>query len=146
MTNLSIESRLKEALIEKNGSYCQVCGKSDENLQIEHIFGQKEIEKEYFTKGVASSNSSSYEEIMYNYYYNNFDNEMKFIGIICKNCSIAHAINPKLEFVITIIEKHLQNNSTEMEYLISNYPHIIPTVERLFRLLYRDMNKYGLIR
>ncbi len=142
MTNLSMESLLKEVLIEKNGSYCHVCGKFDEDLQIEHIFGQKEIEKEYFSKHAELSNSTlSYEETMYGYYYNNSDNEIKFIGMICKNCSITHAINPKLEYVITIIEKHLQNNSTEMEYLMSNYPHIIPTVERLFRILCRDMNK-----
>ncbi len=142
MTNLSMESLLKEALIEKNGSYCHVCGKFNEDLQIEHIFGQKEIEKEYFSIDMGLSNPTlSYEETMYGYYYNNFDNEMKFIGIICKNCSVTHAINPKWEYVITIIEKYLQNDSTEMEYLMSNYPHIIPTVERFFRILYRDMNK-----
>lgn len=79
---------------------------------------------------------------MYQYYLDNFEEESPFIGLVCNNHKVTHTKTTKLEDVITLVGDSLQNNTEEIEYLTSNYPHTIPILERIFRLMRRDIAKF----
>ncbi len=136
MSEFNEESRLKEALIEKNGKYCCFCGNESESLEVEHILGQKNIEKEFFEKYSELSNFEvGYEVWMYDYYNRNFEEESRFIGLSCNRNHITHSEKPNLKDVYSIMEKAYQSkNPEEMYWLVSNYQHTIPIIERVMKI------------
>ena len=97
MNNFEVESHLKDALINKFGNYCVQCERSEKPLRIEHIYGQKELEKEFFSKAQVLNENMDYEVIINEFYLHNFDYESKFIGLVCNSCKISHSKSPKTD-------------------------------------------------
>ena len=135
MKEEEVESLLKEALIKKYGDKCHFCGKSDVPLMIDHILGQKELERQYFDKFVRFSDFvTDYDRLMYCYYYHNFNEESKFIGLVCKKCEVIQKEIPRIEDILFLLSNSLNENcSNELKLLVSKYPQTIPILDRVTR-------------
>lgn len=134
---LKDELRLKEALIEKYENKCHFCGKSNVPLIIEHILGQKELERQYFDKFERSSDFvTDYDELFHCYYNQNFDEESKYIGLVCKNCKVIQKEIPGIEDVLSLVNDFFhRGDRNEFELMISKHPQTIPIIDRRLRLL-----------
>lgn len=143
MTKNLFEMQLKEKLIKKFGNSCIECYKNNDELRIEHIFGQGNLEFEYYQRCVMLTNLyMDYYDFLYSYYLNNFDSESEFIGLACLKCKIYSPRYPKLEDIFTIIDDSLKdNNYEEFELFVDMHPHTKPIVNRLFRLMDSDLQR-----
>ncbi len=131
------ELRLKEALIEKNGNKCHSCDKSNVHLSIEYLLGQKELEIQYFDKYERITDSiTDYDGLLHTFYLHNFDEESKYIGLVCENCKVPQKEIPKLEDVLPLVNDFFhREDRSEYELMMSKHPQIMPIVDRRLRLM-----------
>ena len=57
------------------------------------------------------------------------------IGLVCKDCKVEQKEIPRIEEILSIFQDSLDNrSSSEMEALVSKYPHVLPVLDRIARL------------
>jgi len=136
MTKFEDESRLKNALIEKYGNKCHFCESFTDSLQIEHLLGQKELERQYLDKFERISDSTTdYDRLMHVFYYNNFEEESMYIGLVCKECKVPQKPFPRLDDILSVATDIMHdNNFEEGKLLISKYPQAGPIIDRRLRI------------
>ena len=131
------ELLLKEALIEKNGNKCHFCDKSNVHLSIEYLLGQKELEIQYFDKYERITGSiTDYDRLLHTFYLHNFDEESKYIGLVCENWKVSQKEIPRLEDVLPLVNDFLhKGDHSEYELMMSKHSQIMPIVDRRLRLM-----------
>jgi hypothetical protein len=137
MSEFDEESRLKEALIEKNGKKCHSCDKLDVPLSIEYLLGQKELEKQYFDKYERTTDhGTDYDKLLHTFYLNNFDEESAFVGLVCDNCKVIQKEVPSLEDALTLVDDFMNRGEcNEFQLMIEKHPHTMPIINRRLRMI-----------
>jgi len=136
MTDFDVESRLREALIEKYGNECSQCGLK-KDLNICHIMGQANLEYDYYLNMVENTEQyMNYEYYIYSYYLEYFEAESEFLGLTCNSCEIISPQHPTYNDVIIILGNFWdENNVSELMIFMEIHPHTQPLISRLFRLM-----------
>lgn len=124
------KSGSRSELLDRLGGKCAKCGNNDSRiLHIDHIHGQGYLEKEYFID----------KENMYLFYLKYFDEESKFLQVLCVNCNLTKRMDnkegrgrPNLATLIGRYQQSLLDKDTwAIEHLCIEYPQFESIKNRL---------------